>query len=101
MERPKYKHIRMKGKDTTYLLNHILAYRLELEKYCDELEKELSETFNQHLEDLIDIKDKEIAELEKALDKACKQLEISIVTITTTGRVWSCEEWKEWLLKDE
>lgn len=39
MNRPKYKHIRMKGKDTTYLLNHILAYRLELEKYCDELEK--------------------------------------------------------------
>lgn len=91
----------MKGKDTTYLLNHILAYRLELEKYCDELEEENSKLYC--------LKDKRYEELTKALDKTCEEL----------GKVDTCPDreepeecclgennecaecWKEWLLKDE
>ena len=75
-------------------------YSMLMEKYCDELEEE-QEKMKEALTDIVNPFYDDVKRLEKALDKACKQLEIDIHIITTTGRVWSCEEWKEWCLKDE
>ena len=39
--------------------------------------------------------------LEKALDKACKELSVMFDDIDDERVTWGAEEWKEWCLNDE
>ena len=55
---------------------------------------DFSEDYESNLETYCD-------ELEKALDKACEELE-NLSYVKGLGQVGMCyKEWKEWLIKDE
>ena len=85
-------------------------YESNLETYCDELEAIVSKG------DCVTHYEKEIESLQKALDKACEELEEldkchsyeinkQIVekkgSSTITFGYQNKEEWKEWCMKDE
>lgn len=70
-------------------------YESNLETYCDELEAIISKG------DCVTHYEKNIEVLEKALDKACEELE-NLSYVKGLGQVGMCYmEWKEWLMKDE
>lgn len=87
MERPKLKY--------AYNEPLIHTYARKLEEYCDELEAIVSKG------DCVSHYEKEIERLEKALDKACEELE-NLSYTKGLGQVGMCyKEWKEWLLDEE
>lgn len=82
--------------------NEVYYYVTDLQKYCDELEKE-----NKQLQNEVDYYKHEYysecdlrEKLEKALDKACEELE-NLSYVKGLGQVGkNFKEWKEWCLKD-
>ena len=73
----------------------IHTYARKLEEYCDYLEAIVSKG------DCVSHYEKKIEVLEKALDKACEELE-NLSYVKGLGQVGMCyKEWKEWLMKDE
>lgn len=86
----------MKRPELEYAENCTLihTYARKLEEYCDYLEAIISKG------DCITHYEKEIQRLEKALDKACEELE-NFSYKKGIGQVGMCyKEWKEWLMKD-
>ena len=86
MERPKLEY----AENCTL----IHTYARKLEEYCDYLEAIISKG------DCISHYEKKIEVLEKALDKACEELE-NLSYVKGLGQVGkNFKEWKEWCLKD-
>ena len=73
----------------------IHTYARKLEEYCDYLEAIVSKG------DCVSHYEKKIEVLEKALDKACEELE-NLSYVKGLGQVGMCyKEWKEWCMEDE
>lgn len=93
-----------------YTNTYIGKYAIDLERYCDELEKQYKFTalLNSKLaKDLFD-RNGTIAKLEKALDKTCDVLANVLNACCEPAEDFTDEcgvncknHWKEWALKDE
>ena len=120
----KSKIFEMKRPKLEYAENCTLihTYARKLEEYCDYLEEcnnvlcEDMENLRESLDYELQVKTEKIERLEKALDKACEELEEldkchsyeinkQIVekkgSSTITFGYQNKEEWKEWCMKDE
>lgn len=76
-----------------YNSNAIMFYVSDLERYCNEIEKALSDSY------LIDTLNR-LERTEKALDLACHYLE----AYSCNDQFAMCryrDQWKEWLMKEE
>ena len=104
----KSKIFEMKRPKLEYAENCTLihTYARKLEEYCDYLEEcnnivcSDMENLRESLDYELQIKIEKIERLEKALDKACAELE-NLSYVKGLGQVGMCyKEWKEWCMKD-
>lgn len=113
MNRPKYKHFKMKNKGIDDFINHLLIYKRDLEAYCDELEQSNKSLSNAYDDCLVTLHfwEEEYSKNRKALDKACKLIDDNYGSCPYDVKEFCTHKgecdgnsircWKEWLLKDE